>query len=806
MSLQIRASVARATKTVVPLWPLSSFIAVNPMGAHEAERFDDIAPLRPRAAFLADFRAGRITERDLVAAVLERVPELAGAQPISLGDAEWSPARLIATELILDEASSLETVLRSGDKVDELTVKWLSAYLDPHPLWSMPNREKGFWGAWKSLARHDPQLPASARRRMRQLPDSADEALELALTRLGVPSSATDMFLRHEAETSPGWLAHVKWRAEHRADIDLTSYLAVRLTIRWALDMPARYPASEPAPEAGASVWDRVDLLVPRLTDEALPPHTRAQIGHLLALHPPQNHTATWQNAYEQHYRRALVQSISTSASESPAPEVQVVMCIDPRSEGMRRHLEVDPAVETYGFAGFFGVPIRFAHYNARAGVDSLPALLSPRHTVTESPRDVRGARGRVTALRVRDAVAAGLHASETVPAAPFALAETLGWFSGAATLARTLMPATTARASERLHRLTTPELATDVTVADAFTLEERIGLAENAIRMMGLRRLAPLVVLTGHGSTSTNNLYQSALDCGACGGNPGAANARAAAAIFNDPAVRAGLADLGLPVPAETFFVAAEHNTVADHIDILDSHLIPASHASIVRRFVAAQSTAGDALVLERATQLPGAGRHGVDRLRARAHAWAEVYPELGLAGNAALIIGPREMTRGVDLERRVFMHSYRTELDPDGSALETIMTAPLVVAQWINHQYYFSTVDPERWGSGTKTVHNAIGTLGVISGQTGDLRLGLPLQSVAVGDAALHEPLRLSVLIEAPLDRIGAIISRNQVLRHLFDNDWITLTARDSADAPWRRYGGYGWTDLTDTRTEGA
>lgn len=801
MSPNIRVVVARATKTIVPLWPLSSFIAVNPLGGHEAQQFEDIAVFRPRAAFLADYRAGRITENDLIAAVLERVPELAGAETVTVGDVTRSPARLIAMEMLHRHNSSDSPGDRRGDKVDELTSKWLAAFVDPHPLWPMPNRDDGFWSAWKSLARHDPQLRLSARRRLRQLPEGAEEALELALARLGVPPASAEVILRQEAEYSPGWVAHVKWRAEHYADIDLTSYLAVRLTTRWALDLPAPYPSVVPTPEKSHNIRERVDQLLRWIADETPAPDVHARVARILAVHPLALHNATWQNAYEQHYRQPLIQSISCSDHESSQPTVQVVMCIDPRSEGMRRLLEVDPMIDTYGFAGFFGIPIRFARHGARSGIDSLPALLTPRHTVTEIPRDHQKAARRVAALRVRDAVAAGLHAGESVPAAPFALAETLGWFYGAATLARTVAPATTARASETLRSYLTPQSDTEVGVADAFTVEERVALAENVIRMMGLNRFAKLVVLTGHGSTSANNLYQSALDCGACGGNPGAANARAAAAIFNDPAVRAGLAARGLEIPHDTFFLAAEHNTVADQIRALDPHLIPGTHTDIVTTFLAAQKTAGDALVLERANQLPGARGHKVSRLRARAQAWAEVYPELGLAGNAAMIIGPRGMTREVDLQRRVFLHSYRSELDPDGSALETIMTAPLVVAQWINHQYYFSTVTPNRWGSGTKTVHNAIGTLGVISGQTGDLRLGLPLQSVAVGDTALHEPLRLSVVIQAPLERIGVIISQNQVLRNLFENDWITLTARNTAGAPWRRYGTYGWAEVPNT-----
>ena len=320
--------------------------------------------------------------------------------------------------------------------------------------------------------------------------------------------------------------------------------------------------------------------------------------------------------------------------------------------------------------------------------------------------------------------------------------------------------------------------------------------MAETAVRMMGIAQFAPLVVLAGHASESMNNLYQSALDCGACGGNPGAANARASAAIFNDPDVRALLVARGIDIPADSFFIAAEHNTVTDAVTLLDRHLIPPSHVDAAHTFDRAQRTAADLLVRERAQTLPGASPQDPARVQGRAHDWAEVYPELGLAGNAAMIIGPRQMTRGVDLHRRVFLHSYETGLDPDGAALETIMTAPLVVAQWINHQYLFSALNPTTLGAGTKTIHNAIGTLGVLSGHAGDLRRGLPWQSVGLGDQLFHEPMRLTVIIQAPLHSIGRIVSGNQVLRNLLDNDWITLTARNDPAAPWHRYTKYGWT----------
>jgi uncharacterized protein YbcC (UPF0753/DUF2309 family) len=314
---------------------------------------------------------------------------------------------------------------------------------------------------------------------------------------------------------------------------------------------------------------------------------------------------------------------------------------------------------------------------------------------------------------------------------------------------------------------------------------------------MTGLTEFAPLVVLAGHASSTVNNLYRAALDCGACGGNAGAANARAAAAIFNDPEVRARLAERGLTIPETTWFVAAEHDTTTDALRLLDRHLIPPTHRDASAHLEKVAIDAGDRLTRERAETLPGAGpRTSLRKIRGRAGDWAEMYPELGLAGNAALIIGPRAMTRGADLQRRVFLHDYDPASDPDSSGLANIMTAPLIVAQWINAQYYFSTIQPQRYGAGDKTLHNPVGDLGVLGGHTGDLRTGLPWQSVAAGTELLHTPLRLSVLIEAPLDRIARIVSATDALRELLDGDWITLHARGDAGEPWYRYTRYGFT----------
>ncbi|MBC7593730.1 MAG: DUF2309 domain-containing protein [Kineosporiaceae bacterium] len=803
MSLILRAHIASAAHNIVPGWPIQSFIAVNPLAGHEPISFHsvsvrNVALTREHRAYLADLREGRITEADLEQAISERIPELARAT-ISVTGQEVAAVRIAVLDMTSVQGSPTRTAAPVPASpsmlwLDEYLAAWLPSYVTLDPLWPMPHKQEGLFGAWRWLANQDPSLPRAVRRALRDVSVSADAALAWALERLAVTPELIRSTLAQELEHLPGWVGYIKWRAEKYGDIDLTSYLAIRFVLRALLTIPLTPSPIPPLADERALLWQRAEHLTARLSEHPARQDVAA-VARVLAHHRPEEHRFTWQKAYELNYRSSLLPSLSSTTPPMKArPQLQVVMCIDPRSEGMRRHLEASEAVETFGFAGFFGVPVRFARYGARGSIDSLPALLTPRHSLTERPALPLQAEEHLARGRARDAVRQAAHIADTSTGTPFAFAETTGWFYGATSFLRTFTPTLYQRLRRALAR---PDpLHGSVTMAEAFTLEERAGIAETAVRMMGLSDFAPLVVLAGHFSESVNNLYQSALDCGACGGNPGTANARAATAIFNDSAVRAMLLLRGIDIPDGTVFVAADHNTTRDTITVLDRHLIPDSHRSLIADFEGLQRAAGKKLLHERSADLPGATkRQSVSRLRARADDWAEVYPELGLAGNAAMIIGPRTLTRGVDLSRRVFLHSYDTALDLDGTALETIMTAPLVVAQWINHQYYFSALNPDTLGAGTKTIHNAVGTIGVLAGQAGDLRRGLPWQSVGLGTKLFHEPMRLTVIIQAPLDRVGDIISRNQVLRHLLDNDWIALTARAHTHASWYRYTSYGW-----------
>lgn len=767
---RLLAQIENASESITPFWTLKTFIAANPLSGFEKQPFEQAVNsgcqlfggngLPTREMGQKALKEGKI-KPEILKAVLEKHGQSGMFEPMSTHSTH------IQKNVV--KPSSPEASWTS--KVNILMIKYLAAFLDEgQAQWEMPGREQGFYACWKALALYDSKLPG--RDIIRDLPEQAIDALLVLIK--DIDDSKRESFLRQHLAALPGWSGFVKWRSRNKNylwqksyPITLTQYLATRLAMA-------------------------------RMTGD-----------NGIVRCEPQNSQGSqeglyWLEAWEESYRKNLTDKLWENRDKKEPvsrPAAQFVFCIDVRSEVFRRHLEQCGGYETYGFAGFFGVPIRHKAFGQHLLSDSCPVLLQPQFMTTDQPccGQEENASKYLKNARTASGLWTMLQKLKNDIAAPFAMVEGTGAVFGLGMMVRTFIPASARAMLSRIKRLWLPDVKLEPTIAKSaesemgLSLSERIFHAEAALKIMGLtKNFAPYVFLTGHGGETVNNPYASSLDCGACGGNHGGPNARIMASIFNEPAVRKGLKERGLNIPDDTIFVPALHNTTTDGLSILGDYKVP---PHILRDLEKARSLANQ----ERCKCFSTSNKPDM-----RAGDWAEVRPEWGLARNAAFLVGPRSMTKNLNLEGRTFLHSYNWEEDTDGKSLEIILTAPMIVAQWINTQYYFSTLDNAVYGSGSKTTHNVVGKIGVMQGNASDLMTGLALQSVMKKYGELyHEPLRLMTVVKAPLNRVASVVSANEILQTLFDNNWVALVAIDPETGKFLRYGqGKTWHNLYEEK----
>jgi uncharacterized protein YbcC (UPF0753/DUF2309 family) len=796
---RIEAACAQACSAIAPAWPLDQSIAVNPHWQRVglplrrvAARMAVLGGMQvfpPRSHQRQAWAEGRIAPQHLQEAV-QRVPQALAAgwtAQHALAELQQEPTwtRLPLLIDVLDSDPERHRRLSWRQAVTHQVSQTCAAYFDECQADWQPERTGGLYAFWRDSLQHDhgigmlmglPQLG----RKLGALPATRRDAEHWALERLGLPEAVWADYLESVLLTVNGWAswcAYLGWQARQAGgqDDSLRELLAIRLA--W-----------------GAVLLECQDDTSTRHAFAALQASWRGAERVLAQAERALLADEVWQVALELGYQRPLLARLSPQVKAPPAPpatvEVQAAFCIDVRSEPLRRAMESTwPGIRTLGFAGFFGLPVAYTPLATEARRPQLPGLLAPAMEVQDQichgPEPVADPVLTAAAAQARHerlAVGEQWRAASRWPGAAFSYVEATG-LGYLGKLGRWLQPSTDDRPRDDLHGLPArykPVCRPQLADADVGT---RSALAARVLRAMGLaRHLAPLVLLVGHGSQSANNAHAAALDCGACCGQTGEVNARTLAWLLNDPAVRKRLRTEGVQVPAETWFVACLHNTTTDELEPFDLDVMPPAARERWERLQSVLMQASDQVRRERAPKL-GLNAHAPQRelltqLRRRANDGAETRPEWGLAGNAAFIIAPRARTAGVTLDGRTFLHDYDALHDADGSLLELLMTAPMLVTHWINWQYHASTCEPALLGSGNKVLHNVVGgRIGVFEGNGGDLRIGLSRQSLHDGQRWVHEPLRLTVVIDAPVEAIERVIGQHEVVRQLVDNGWLHL-----------------------------
>ncbi len=789
-----------------------------------------------------EVRFGRRLTRSGIATLLKKDDEAAAVSAL------WQASRRIAARLQRRHVPRprptfpRDAILSAGgedpnDFVHPVLILLAGAFLDQgQALWSMPDREAGFFVAFRRVlgAGHAvrPSWLAGLGARLREWEAksiSAEEAILVLLDELGIRAEDRAAFLELKLLMLPGWagmfrhLANAPPQPGPFAPVPrLVDFLAVRLCLdELALAEVARRIGHE-GPLSGIvehcaslphltrdtvgtdehSAWplfrlaQYAGLAAPVLL--GLPDETLREILDLVERFDRRAHLRVWEEAFERRYREDLLHGIAQGGARAAArAKSQVVFCIDDRNESIRRHIEeLSPEHRTFGTAGFFNLAIAYQGIDDPATFPLCPVVVTPKHRIEEEPLsehvELAAARRRRRMWVGRASSSFGW-ASRSLLFGPLVIS-VVGFLTTLPLLATIFAPWIAGRLRRKVEdqlfpavrtRLTSPRAGADADgqLHTGFTFEEKAVRVGTLLENIGLvKDFAPIIAIVGHHSSSVNNPHFAAYSCGACGGRSGGPNARLFARMANRKEVRDVLRTRGIDIPDATVFVGGVHDTSTDRITFYDTDLLTPAAAVELANLERTLDEACLHNAHERCRRFTSAPRKASEVEAARhveARAWdlSQARPELGHATNASCIVGRRRWTRGLFLDRRAFLVSYDPTIDASGEILERTLLAVGPVCAGINLEYYFSATDGERFGAGTKLPHNVTGLIGVMNGASSDLRTGLPKQMVEV-----HEPMRLQLVLETTRETITAIMDRQPPIAELVKNEWVRLVVFES------------------------
>ncbi|WP_084191073.1 YbcC family protein [Methylomarinum vadi] len=674
----------------------------------------------------------------------------------------------------------------------------LSNFLDQGiSRWSLAKDGERFWECVLRLAQNSllPLYPLNEPGIRELLSDNAEDVINSCLDKIVGDPTLYQQYVLEMQLAHPGWSGMVRIIEQtpeallSRREISLKEMIALELAVELAFILKKKglhFPRVGDMPQLND---------VPLLKNGALRPKI------------PQ-HLKVWHEAMEWSLHSELLQALKDEPKpengEKSQPDIQALFCIDDRECSLRRYLEeINPGIDTFGAAGFFGIDFLYQGLDDAYPVAQCPNVIVPKHLIKETNKQTEnGKKNHGNHL-------SDLHFTPHSMLRGWLYTQTLGLGYALRMAWNVFRPSnklpniktlSEVDSHSHLHLLRESDEPNEDGYLLGFSFEEMAERVSGLLRNIGLtQNFAPLVVVVAHGSSSVNNPHLAAYDCGACAGKPGAPNARAFAWMANHDSVRAILREKGIVIPDSTRFVAALHNTSRDEVTYFDMHLLEEQPVpglqTYLKNFQVTMNKALQRNAYERCrwfelSPQTASAEKAHKHVKERASSIFEPRPEYNHSNNLYCVIGRRSLTRDLFLDRRAFLHSYEPATDPHGDILVRILSAAIPVCGGINLEYLFSRIDNSVYGAGTKLPHNVIGLLGVANGVEGDLRTGLPSQMIEV-----HEPARLLIVVEQSTEVLNKAVAKLGELREWIDNDWVRFVSCHPGNRKMYLYGSKGW-----------